>query len=100
MKRNRDEGIALQEQIKYSEKPYWVINGHSYVLSGNGSTASLDTLTNIVIVDGNKMTGQEVNAKIKKSSIHSVGAMNKKVALKKYAINDNVLEISTKKNLE
>ncbi len=94
MKRNRDEGLALQEQSRTSQHPYWIINGHSYVLTAGGGSASLDTITNIVIVDGKKMTGEEVNATIKRSSIQTVGAMNKEVALKKYAIDDNVLEIN------
>jgi len=93
MKRSREEGIALQKQSVGSEKPYWIINGRTYLLHADGGTASMDTIIDIVIVDGKKMTGKEVNEKFKRSEIHTVGAMGREDAQKKYGINQEVMEI-------
>lgn len=38
------------------------------------------------------LTGEEVNAKIKRSSLHSSGAMNKEAVFKKYRIDKDILE--------
>ena len=95
MKRSREEGVALQRQIAGSEKPYWIINGRTYLLHAGGGTASMDTIIDIVIVDGKKMTGKEVNEKFKRSMIRAVGAMSKEDAQKKYGINQEVMEIYT-----
>ena len=93
MKRSREESVALHKQSADSEKPYWVINGHTYILTADGGSASWDTITNIVIVDGKKMTGEEVNAKFKRSMIHNVSAIGKENAQKKYGINQEIIEI-------
>lgn len=93
MKRSREEGIVLQKESAGLEKPYWVINGHTYILTADGGSASWDTITNIIIVDGKKMTGEEVNAKFKRSMIHNVSAISKENAQKKYGINQEIIEI-------
>lgn len=96
MKQSRVEGIALQKQSAGSQKPYWIINGHTYLINAVGGTASVDTITDIVFVDGKKMIGKEVNEKFNRSMINTVGAMDKEVAVKKYGINQGVMEIFVK----
>ena len=91
-----NEAIALLEkQSAGSDKPYWIINGHTFLLNAGGGTASVETITDIVIVDGKRMTGKEVNEKITRSMVRTAGAMDKVVAQKKYGIDQDVMEIYT-----
>ncbi len=91
----KDEVASLFKQSADSDKPYRIVNGHTYLLTAAGGTASVDRITDIVVVNGKKMTGKEVNEKFTRSMIHTVGAMNKEIAQKKYGINQDVMEIST-----
>jgi hypothetical protein len=93
MKQGRNEHNTLMERSVGSDKPYWVINGHTYVLTSGGSTASVDTITDIVMVDGKRMTGKEVNEKFTRSMIRTIAAVTKEAALTKYGINQDVMEI-------
>lgn len=76
----------------HSEKPYQVINGISFVMS-KGSWASIDQYTDIIYVDGKRMTPEEVNSTIKRSVIKAVGATDGEAAQKKYGVDQPVLEI-------
>ena len=89
------EFASLFKKSADSDKPYRTMNGHTYLLTADGGSASVDTITDVVVVDGKKMTGKEVNEKFTRSMIHTVGAMNKEVAQKKYGINQDIMEIST-----
>jgi hypothetical protein len=64
------------------------------LLTKNGS-ASVDIITDIVMVDGKKMSGKEVNEKFTRSMLTTVGAVGKEDAMKKYGINQDVMEILT-----
>jgi hypothetical protein len=46
-------------------------------------------------VNGIKMTGDEVNLKIKRNSIKRVGTRGKAEAISMYGVNEDVFEIST-----
>jgi hypothetical protein len=94
IKRSHEQSTTLKNLSKDSEKPYWRINGHSYLLSAKGSV-SWDTIVNTVFVNGIKMTGDEVNLKIKRSSIKRVGTRGKAEAISMYGVNEDVFEIST-----
>lgn len=93
MKQSKGEITLLRKQSKDSDKPYWVVNGHTYLITAKGSSASVNTITDIVLVDGKKMTGAEVNKKFTRSMITSVGAMDKEIAQKKYGINQDIMAI-------
>jgi hypothetical protein len=83
----------LQGLIKDSEKPYWIVDGQSFIVSKGGSWASTDELTDIVYVDGKKLTGEEVNKTITRSSFTSAGALEREAAKIKYGIEQPVMEI-------
>lgn len=93
-KRMEDAKAEKQPEMEAvpSEKPYQVINGRSVVMS-KGSRASTDTYTDIIFVDGKRMTPDEVNSTIKRSAIKAVGAAEGEVAQKKYGVDQPVLEI-------
>ncbi|MBE7171651.1 MAG: M56 family metallopeptidase [Williamsia sp.] len=94
-KQFREEVALIRKQGEHSGKPYWVINGHTYLLTSGGGVASVESVTDVVMVDGKRMTGKEVNEKYNRSTILVGGAMNKEAAQKKYGINRDVMEIST-----
>lgn len=79
-----------------SEKPYWTLNGKSFIVSKGGSWASWDEVVDVVFVDGKKMTGEEVNKTIRRSSFTSVGALGGEMAKKKYGVDQPVFEIYIK----
>lgn len=85
--------VKLQQLSQNTSKPYWVIDGKTFVVSGKGSMASVDEVTDIVYVDGRRSTGEQVNQAINKNNIKGLGAMDKSVALKKYGVDEAVLEI-------
>jgi hypothetical protein len=93
----RKEGWIAVEQFEEisrgSERPFWVVNGWSFVKAKAGSWASLDEVTDVVFVDGKRMSGEEVNKTIPRSSFKSVGAMEREAAKMKYGIDRPVLEI-------
>ncbi len=86
----------LQELMKESEKPYWIVDGRSFIVSKGGSSASWDEVVDVIFVDGKKMTGEEVNKTIKRSSFTSVSALGNEAAKKKYGIDQPVFEIFIK----
>ena len=93
MKQYKEEVILVEKESADSDKPYQVVNGHTYLVSARGGTASVDTITDIVMVDGKKMTGKEVNEKFTRKMITNIGAMNKEIAQKKYGIDQDVMVI-------
>lgn len=92
----RTDDVNTEKQLKIesesSEKPYWTINGRSFVMSRD-DWATTNNFTDIIFVDGKRMTPDEVNKNIKRSSINGVGAMDGEAAQNKYGLNQPVLEI-------
>lgn len=93
MKKHWTTENLLHKASANSEKPYWVINGRPFIVSSGGSWASTDELTDVIFVDGKKLTGEEVNETIKRSSIKTVGTMEGEAAKKKYGFEKPVLEV-------
>jgi hypothetical protein len=89
-------GQKLQELIKDSEKPYWIVDGRSFIVSKGGSWARWDEVVDIVFVDGKRMTGDEVNKTVKCNSFTTVSALGIGTAKQKYGIDQNVFEINIK----
>jgi len=75
-----------------SEKPYWSLNGKTFIMS-NGGWASTDAYTDVIYVDGKRMTPDDVNKNIRKSSIKSVSVLVNEAAKKKYGSDQPVFEI-------
>lgn len=92
----RNDDFNTEKQLKLesegSEKPYWTINGKSFVMSEAG-WASTSDFTDIIFVDGKRMTPDEVNKNIKRSSIKAVGATDGEGSQNRYGLNQPVLEI-------
>jgi hypothetical protein len=55
----------------------------------------MDIIVHIVMVDGKKMTGEQVNEKFGRSMLKYVGAIVKENAFKKYSVNEDVMETIT-----
>ncbi|MFT3822329.1 MAG: M56 family metallopeptidase [Chitinophagaceae bacterium] len=91
--KNMVKGKKVWTLAANSQKSYWVQEGSTYVFSEKMSSASVDEVTDIVFVDGKRMTGEEVNATIPRNSVRGVGAIEKADALKKYGINQAVVEL-------
>ncbi|MGI8634601.1 MAG: M56 family metallopeptidase, partial [Segetibacter sp.] len=49
-----NEAVALKKLSEGSEKPYWLINGHTYIINSGGGSVSWDTIANTILVDGKK----------------------------------------------
>lgn len=92
----RTDDVNTEKQLKLesegSEKPYWTINGRSFVMSKAG-WASTSDFTDIIFVDGKRMTPGDVNKNIKRSSIKAVGATDGEGSQNRYGLNQPVLEI-------
>ena len=95
--KKNDEGNTpereLKEEAADAEKPYQIINGTSYVMSKGGWARIDGVITNIIFVDGKRMTPEEVNKTIKRSSVMGVGATEGEGAKRKYGLTEPVLEI-------
>ncbi|MEJ7684809.1 MAG: hypothetical protein WKG06_44585 [Segetibacter sp.] len=85
----KNDDVNTEKQLKIesegSEKPYRTINGRSFVMSKDG-WASTDDFTDIIFVDGKRMTPDEVNKNIKRSSINGVGARDGVSSQNKYGL--------------
>lgn len=77
-----------------NQKTFFTIDGVSCVTSAGGSWAALDATTNIVIVNGKRMTPQELNAKYKRSDFVLLSASESNETIKKYG--KGVLLVSSK----
>lgn len=79
---------------KKTDDVYMVFEGQSYVTSGGG-WASVDEITDVVVVDGEQMTGAEVNRKLARHQVKTMGAMDRSFARKTLGIDAALLQIST-----
>lgn len=78
-----------------TDEVYLVFEGKSYVTSGGG-WASVDEITDVIMVDGVQMTGAEVNRKLARRQIESMGAMDRSYAKKNLGVDAALLQITTK----
>ncbi|MEO5681110.1 MAG: M56 family metallopeptidase [Chitinophagaceae bacterium] len=91
----------IDELIKDSKKPIWVIDGIPYAI-GNGARAWFDkeevtaSPSFKVWVDGRIMNMEEANALVNRFEVNSVGASATDNSIKAYGINSNVLVIHWK----
>ena len=81
--------------IKDSEKPYWIVDGHSFIVSEK-FWQSLNETVSSIFVDGEHMTGEELNKRFKRTSFHNANALTRDHAKVKYGIDQPVFEIFIK----
>jgi TonB-dependent SusC/RagA subfamily outer membrane receptor len=84
----------LKAVMAGNQKTFFTVNGISCVISAGGSSAALDATTSIVIVNGKRMTPEELNAKYKRSDFILVSASESSETIKKYG--KGVLLVSSK----
>ncbi len=83
-----NEAVAFKKLSEGSEKPYWLINGHTYIINSGGGSVSWDTIANTILVDGKKMSPEQFNLQVKRSSITNLAA-------KRYGTNEYLFEVGT-----
>lgn len=92
VKDDEDTKKQLERESAGSEKPYWVIDGKSFVV-GRNAWARAKGFTDVIFVDGKRMMPDELNRTIKKNSIVAVGVVDGEPAKEKYGLAQPVLEI-------
>jgi beta-lactamase regulating signal transducer with metallopeptidase domain len=69
---NSVTSLQLQQLIKTSEHPFWSLNGMSNLYDRDGNSVSTAKFTDVVYVNGKKMTVEEVNKTIKRKDVVKV----------------------------
>ena len=95
IEQKKDDIDTIKKFPPVSAKPdeiYQFIDGKSFVVSEFGWATHGDS-TDIIFVDGKRMTPDQVNGTIRKASIKSVGTTAGEDAQRKYGLNQPVLEI-------
>lgn len=78
------------------EQIYFLINGNAYIAFGKGYT-SMEGPVDVVLVNGKRMTGAEVNKTYTRSQlIHGGQALSAQFAKKQYGIDEDLFVIHTK----
>ncbi len=86
--------IQLEKAKANNTKTFFTIEGSSCVVTGGGGIAQIDGKTDIVIVNGKRMTPQELNSKFKRSDFTLVAASETGETIDKYG--KGVLLVSSK----
>jgi hypothetical protein len=74
----------LQQEKANNSKTFFYINGISCVITGSGSRAEMVGATDIVFVNGKRMTPDELNKKYNRNDFMLVAANDTDEAIKKY----------------
>lgn len=84
----------LEKEKANNTRTFFNINGSSCVTTGKGSSAQISGKTDIVIVNGKRMTPEELNSKFKRSDFILVAASETGETIDKYG--KGVLLVSSK----
>ena len=84
VKKDRLQGNTLHAAMQGNEKIYLEVNGYSYVTAATGGSATVYEPASIVVVNGKQMTGDEINARYKRSEVTEVSADSRDSVVKKY----------------
>ncbi len=87
--------MQLEKEKTHNTKTFFTIDGSSCVTTGKGSSAQISGKTDIVIVNGKRMTPEELNRKFKRSDFILVAASETGETINKYG--KGVLLVSSKK---
>lgn len=71
---DQQEQARLTEAMKGNEKIYFSIGNYAYLVTEKSGFARLDEPTDIVIVNGRRLTGEEANALYKRKQVYTIAA--------------------------